>query len=75
MPEPVKQYKPTINDFIVGQQIGKGNFGLVRMATVKNKTDLSPETCVLKVINKSRVENYQHADHVLREKNLHLKLS
>jgi hypothetical protein len=33
------------------------------------------EFFVLKAIKKNRIESYQHADHVKREKLLHLKLT
>ena len=72
--------KLQIDDFELGPNVGKGNFGIIYLAFMRsesnNKVSLAKQTAyALKVICKDRIETMRHAEHVIREKQLHLKLS
>jgi len=63
--------KLKISDFEVGKKIGAGNFGVILRATaVKDKKEYA-----LKVINKTQIVSREHAEHIVRERNILMYLS
>ena len=60
-----------LEDFEIGAKIGAGTFGIIRRA-IEKKTQ---KEFVLKMIDKTLIQSLEHANHIVREKNILMYLS
>ena len=66
-----KVVKPKLSDFEVCNKIGAGTFGVIMRAIDIN----SKREYALKLISKGQIQSREHAEHIVREKNILMYLS
>lgn len=70
--DPKTPRKWCIEDFDINETIGVGAYGRVRMVKVKGSTDQTP--MALKILKKSEAVKMKQVQHVVDERNIHMKL-
>ena len=66
-----QKQKTTLSDFEVGNKIGAGTFGVIVRATeLKSKREFA-----LKMMSKKQIQSKEHAEHIVREKEILMYLS